>query len=437
MTAPDTPRYVGVGAARGVPEDEVLSLVRAALAEAGGTVAALATVGAKAAEAGLTGAARRLGVALLAFPAGELAGVRVPGGGSAAALAAVGTPSVAEAAALLAAGPGAQLLVGKRKSAPPAGPSRATCAVAAAPGHHRAGPHRPSVIVVPSSPGPAPPAYGPQGELVTTPPALLISGHGDRDDDGAQALRTLLDAVAERCPEVPAAAGFPGRAPSALPLAEAVDALAARGATEVVTVPLLPEGPVRRGPAAELTAAAARHAGLSFVQGQAPDGHPALLGAWERRLDEALGGGARRPRDRARTTVLLVGAGSGDPYANAEVARAARLLWEGRGLAGVETAFLSYAAPDVPAGLERCRVLGAAVPGPDAPGRIVVLPCFPLSGAEQERLRLQTEGWGAAHPESEVTCAEPVGAVAEVADAVAARYREAVRSEAEHRVAVG
>ncbi|MEK8170301.1 cobalamin biosynthesis protein [Streptomyces sp. M19] len=49
---------------------------------------------------------------------------------SAAPLAATGTPSVAEAAALLAAGPGAQLLVPKRKSAPASGMPSATCAVA-------------------------------------------------------------------------------------------------------------------------------------------------------------------------------------------------------------------------------------------------------------------------------------------------------------------
>ncbi|GAA3171701.1 MULTISPECIES: cobalamin biosynthesis protein [Streptomyces] len=156
MSVPGPAVYVGVGARRGVAADEVLALVRGALAEAGGTVAALATAEAKAAEPGLVGAARRLGVALHTFSARELSAVPVPGGGSAVARDAVGTPSVAEAAALLAAGPGAQLLVGKRKSAPSEGPSRATCAVAAATGHHGAARGRPSVIVVPSPSGPAP-----------------------------------------------------------------------------------------------------------------------------------------------------------------------------------------------------------------------------------------------------------------------------------------
>ncbi|MGA5562460.1 cobalamin biosynthesis protein [Streptomyces platensis] len=126
------PLVVGVGARRGVPVSEVLELIAAARAAAGCTdrpVVALATVAAKAAEPGLLGAARRLGVPLRSFPAAALAAVPVPAPSHDAA-AAVGTPSVAEAAALLAAGPGTELLAGKRKSAPRGRPPGATCALA-------------------------------------------------------------------------------------------------------------------------------------------------------------------------------------------------------------------------------------------------------------------------------------------------------------------
>ncbi|BDH10962.1 cobalamin biosynthesis protein [Streptomyces hygroscopicus] len=126
---PSAPLVAGVGARRGVAVSEVLELITAACTAAGyasSQVVALATVAAKAAEPGLTGAARALGVPLRSYPAEALAAVRGPEP-SAAAAAAVGTPSVAEAAALLAAGPGAALVAGKRKSPPPA---RATCALA-------------------------------------------------------------------------------------------------------------------------------------------------------------------------------------------------------------------------------------------------------------------------------------------------------------------
>ncbi|MEW2526952.1 Rv2231c family pyridoxal phosphate-dependent protein CobC [Streptomyces sp. NPDC047071] len=122
--APRPPAVVvGVGAGRGVPAAEVLGLVRECLREAGLSplsVRELATVDTKRGEAGVVGAAARLGVPLVTYPAHELARVAVPNP-SGAPLAAAGTPSVAEAAALAR---GGELLVPKRKSA------RATCAVA-------------------------------------------------------------------------------------------------------------------------------------------------------------------------------------------------------------------------------------------------------------------------------------------------------------------
>ncbi|GAA2317833.1 sirohydrochlorin chelatase [Streptomyces caniferus] len=262
---------------------------------------------------------------------------------------------------------------------------------------------------------------------MTTPPALLIAGHGTRDEGGAEALRALVRTLGERHPEVPVAGGFFGVPASPLPLGDAVDGLVARGATRLAVIPLLlaPTGPVPEALPTALERAAERHPGLGYTCGAELGPHPKVLDVLERRLDEVLGGGARRPEDRARTTVLLVGRGASDPYANAEVARAARLLWEGRGLAGVETAFVSQAAPDVPAGLDRCRTLAAAAAA-GRPGRIVVLPYFFFPGGLLERLRMQAEGWAAAYPGTEVIVAAALGAESEVAEAVMERYRATV-----------
>lgn len=68
-------------------------------------------------------------------------------------------------------------------------------------------------------------------------------------------------------------------------------------------------------------------------------------------------------------------------------------MWEGSGYAGVEPAYVS-AAPDVPAGLDRCAALGAR--------RVVVLPYGTLPA---QRLHAQAVGWAAAHPEVDVRCA--------------------------------
>ncbi|GAA1070786.1 Rv2231c family pyridoxal phosphate-dependent protein CobC [Kitasatospora arboriphila] len=111
------PLVAGVGARPGTPADEVLRLLDEALATAGldrTELVLLATVDVRAAEPGLRGAARILGVPLTAHPAAVLAAVPVPNP-SAAVRAALGTPGVAEAAALAEA-PGGRLVVPKTAS---------------------------------------------------------------------------------------------------------------------------------------------------------------------------------------------------------------------------------------------------------------------------------------------------------------------------------
>ncbi|MFH9007039.1 sirohydrochlorin chelatase [Streptomyces afghaniensis] len=257
---------------------------------------------------------------------------------------------------------------------------------------------------------------------MTTPPALLIAGHGTRDDAGAEAFRDFVRELGARHPELPVAGGFIELSPP--PLGEAVTELVERGVRRFAAVPLMlvSAGHAKGDIPAALAREQERHPGISYTYGRPLGPHPALLNVLERRLDEALGGTAgRRPGDRADVTVLLVGRGSTDPDANAEVHKAARLLWEGRGYAGVETAFVSLAAPDVPSGLDRCVRLGAR--------RIVVLPYFLFTGILPDRVRHQTEGWAAAHPDVEVRSADVIGPEPELLDLVWERYTEAVEGD--------
>lgn len=258
---------------------------------------------------------------------------------------------------------------------------------------------------------------------MTTPsPALLIAGHGTRDEAGAEAFRSFVRELGLRHPELPVAGGFIELSPP--PLTDAVAELVERGVRRFAAVPLMlvSAGHAKGDIPAALAREKERHPGISYSYGRPLGPHPSLLNVLERRLDEALGGGeGRAPGDRADVTVLLVGRGSTDPDANAEVHKAARLLWEGRGYAGVETAFVSLAAPDVPAGLDRCAMLGAR--------RIVVLPYFLFTGILPDRVRQQTEGWAAAHPGIEVLSADVIGPEPELLDLVMERYEEAVKGD--------
>ena len=249
-----------------------------------------------------------------------------------------------------------------------------------------------------------------------TPPALLLVGHGTRDGAGAEAFRDFVRQLGERNPGLPVGGGFIELSPP--PLSDAVAELVAGGASRFAAVPLVlvSAGHAKGDIPAALAREEQRHPGTSYAYGRPLGPHPGLLAVLDRRLEEQV-----TLAERADTTVLLVGRGSTDPDANAEVCKVARLLWEGRGYAGVETAFVSLAAPDVPSGLDRCARLGA--------GRVVVLPYFLFTGILPERVRQQAEGWAAAHPEVEVRQADVIGPEPELAELVMERYRETLKGD--------
>ena len=109
-------------------------------------------------------------------------------------------------------------------------------------------------------------------------------------------------------------------------------------------------------------------------------------------------------------------AGATDPDANAEVAKTARLLQEGRGLGTVETAFISLAQPSVPAGLDRVLRLGFR--------RVVVLPWFLFAGVLPDRIVAQTDAWAQQHPDVDVRTAGLIGPSDELAGVVLERWAE-------------
>lgn len=236
--------------------------------------------------------------------------------------------------------------------------------------------------------------------------ALLIVGHGTRDADGAADFRAFVERVGRRAQDT-VDGGFIEL--SAPPVGEAVTRLVGAGHHRLAAVPLVlvAAGHAKGDIPGSLNRERLRHPGLSFAYGRPLGVHPAILSLLEARLDTVL------PREeRADAAVLLVGRGSTDPDANAEVYRAARLLWEGRGIGMVETAFVSLARPSVAEGLERCRRLGAK--------RIVVLPYFLFRGVLPDRIAEQATGYDVA---------PVIGDCDELADLVLERYAEAVAGD--------
>jgi histidinol-phosphate aminotransferase len=253
---------------------------------------------------------------------------------------------------------------------------------------------------------------------------LLLLGPGPQAGDPAgfepefaALVRRVRRRSAERGLAGPVVAGgLPG--PSRTPLAAAVAELAAAGVARVTVVPAVLGDGASGGPGGVPAPVRAGHPALEWVRARPLGPHPVLLGLLQRRLQEALGdiGSVGGPVP-AGTAVLLVGAGSAEPAANAETAKVARLLWEGRGLELVEPAFAVLARPGVEAGLERCRALGAR--------HVVVLPYLLFAGARHDRIAAQAATWARARPGVSLTVAAPLGDCDALADLVLDRYSEA------------
>jgi sirohydrochlorin cobaltochelatase len=248
------------------------------------------------------------------------------------------------------------------------------------------------------------------------PPALLVVGHGSRDPRGAREFHELLALMRGRNPQLPIEGGFIEL--SRPPISECVDRLAESGARDVAAVPLmlLAAGHAKDDIPATVVREKMSHPGMTFNYGRALGIRPELLELMEERISAVV------PEDeKEETAVLVVGRGSSDPDANSDLAKLARLFYEGRPYPVVEAAYVSMTPPNVDTGLDRCRRLGAR--------HVVVFSYFLFTGVLEERIREQSEAFGAENPDLEVRYAGYFGPDERVADLLMERYAEAVEGD--------
>ena len=247
-------------------------------------------------------------------------------------------------------------------------------------------------------------------------PALLIVGHGSRDPRGAREFHELVELVRQRNPGSPVEGGFIEL--SRPPISECVNRLADVGARSVAAVPLmlLAAGHAKDDIPATLVREGLDHPEMDFRYGRALGVRPELLELMEDRISSVV-----TEEEKPETAVLVVGRGSSDPDANSDLAKIARLFYEGRPYPTVEPAFVSMTPPDVHAGLDRLRRLGAK--------RIVAFSYFLFTGILEERIRDQAGDFAARNPGVDVRYAGYLGPDGRVADLLAERYAEAVEGD--------
>ena len=252
-------------------------------------------------------------------------------------------------------------------------------------------------------------------------PPLLLAAHGTRDQAGVAGFNALAERVAALAARdgTRVAGGFIEL--SLPPLREAVTALAGTALAghtpaNMVAVPLMlsAAGHAKGDIPAALARERTRHPGLSWTYARPLGPHPVLLDLLAARISEVA------PSSPA-PAVLVVGRGTSDPDANADVVKTARLLWEGRAYPLAETAFVSLTRPSVTEGLDRCRLLGAR--------QIVVARYFLFPGVLPDRVVSQAEAFAAAHPELDIRCTDVLGDCDEMAGLVYERYHEALSGD--------
>jgi cobalt transport protein ATP-binding subunit len=242
--------------------------------------------------------------------------------------------------------------------------------------------------------------------------AMLVVGHGSRDADGIDEFWALARTIRAAAGELLTGFGFIELASPTVD--EAIDDLVARGATEIVSVPLvlLAAGHLKNDGPAALARARARHPHVQFSLARDLGIEPYVLEVAADRIRDAAGAA-----DPEKLGVALIGRGCSDPDACADLWKVGRLLADSRGLGSIEPGFVSVATPSVPETLERLRQLGAAT--------AVIAPFFLFPGVLLNRIYAQAGAWARDNPEVDVVAADHFGPDPRLARVVLERYREA------------
>lgn len=248
----------------------------------------------------------------------------------------------------------------------------------------------------------------------------MVCGHGSRDIDATAEFERMARGLRARLAGQDVEHGY---LEFATPMIrDGLEALKARGATRILAIPgmLFAAGHVKNDIPWELNSFAAENPGISVQYGRDLAIDPKLLRAAADRIEAALDASPAEV-ERADTLLVVVGRGTTDPDANSNIAKVARMLWEGLGFGHAEIAFSGVAHPRVGPGLERAVKLGFR--------RIVVFPYFLFTGILVKRIYSETDKVAAAHPGIDFVKAGYLNDHPLVLDSFAERIAEIGRGE--------
>ncbi len=255
----------------------------------------------------------------------------------------------------------------------------------------------------------------------SSPPAVLLIGHGTRLPAGVAEFHALADRLQQALPDRACRAGFLELVEPSVP--EALATLWRQGCRRVTALPalLMAAGHVKNDIPVMLNAFQAEHPEMRITFGADLGIHPNLLRVARERIE--TGETEFGPDyDRRDALLVVIGRGCSDPDANSNICKITRMLWEGMGFGWAETAYTAVAAPLMADALERAHRLGFR--------RLVVFPYLLFAGRLVEQVRATVAAHRERHPEVQAVVAPYLNAHPLVAETFLERLAEAERGEA-------
>ena len=228
---------------------------------------------------------------------------------------------------------------------------------------------------------------------MTEKTAVMICGHGSRDDAAIDEFNQLAGHLLKRLPDFDVESGFLEFATPVL--RTGLDKLKSRGAEKIVCLPgmLFAAGHVKNDLPSEVNNFGAENPGIEMIFARELAIDKKLLEAAKQRIEAAEKDAAPEVA-REDTLLMVVGRGTNDPDANSNVSKVARMLWEGMGFGWAEVSYSGVASPLVDAGLAHALKLGYR--------RIIVFPYFLFTGILVRRIYDWADEAAADHPEVEI-----------------------------------
>jgi sirohydrochlorin cobaltochelatase len=221
---------------------------------------------------------------------------------------------------------------------------------------------------------------------------VMVCGHGSRSKSAVTEFATVAEALRGRFTQWPVEYGYLEFANPVI--RDGLDRLREKGCERILAVPgmLFAASHAKNDIPSVLNTYAAKH-DIRIDYGRDLGVDARMLKAAGDRVREGLKAldAAHGPGRVEDTCLVVVGRGASDPDANANVAKVARLLWEGFGFGWCETAYSGVTFPLVEPALERVARLGFP--------RVVVFPYFLFSGVLIDRIYGFSDAAAERHPE--------------------------------------